>query len=52
MDFYEIEWRRPKKDGPVEIYPEFLVKSSKDLMIRGGDFYAFWDEDRGVWATS
>ena len=52
MDFYEIEWRRPKKDGPIEIYPEFLVKSSKDLMIRGGDFYAFWDEDRGVWSTS
>lgn len=52
MDFYEIEWRRPKKDGPVEIYPEFVVKSSKDLMIRGGDFYAFWDEDRGVWSTS
>ena len=52
MDFYEIDWRRVKKDAPPEIYPEFLVTSSKDLMIRGGDFYAFWDDKTQQWSTS
>lgn len=52
MDFCRINWRYPKKDSPPEIYPEFIVKNStKDLMIRGGDFYAVWDEARGEWST-
>lgn len=45
-------WRAPKRKGdPIEIYPIFVTKKSKDLMIRGGDFYAVWDERRGVWST-
>ena len=28
------------------MYPE-----SSDLMIRGGDFYAIWMEERGLWST-
>ena len=47
----KIQWRIPKKDGPPEIYPIFIAKKSKDLMIRGGDFYAVWDDKRGVWST-
>lgn len=39
------------KKGLIEIYPKFVVCNSKDLMIRGGDFYAFWDEDKGLWST-
>ena len=35
----------------VEIYPTFLVKKTSDLMIRGGDFYAIWCEDKGQWVT-
>lgn len=50
-DFVKIQWRIPKKDGPPEIYPIFIAKKSKDLMIRGGDFYAVWDSKRGVWST-
>ena len=50
-DFVKIQWRIPKKDGPPEIYPIFIAKKSKDLMIRGGDFYAVWDDKRGVWST-
>lgn len=23
----------------------------KNLMIRGGDFYAIWIEERGLWST-
>ena len=39
------------KKGTVEIYPSFRVCKSKDLMIRGGDFYAIWDEENGMWST-
>ena len=50
LDFLIISTRSPKKDI-VEIYPKFRIKKSEDLMIRGGDFYAIWDEDRGLWST-
>lgn len=52
MDFLKVTWRNPKKSGNglAEIYPVFIVKSSKDLMIRGGDFYAVWDERKGLWS--
>ena len=50
LDFVMIATRSPK-NGVVEIYPKFMMKRSKDLMIRGGDFYAVWVEDRGVWST-
>lgn len=42
---------RSTKRGVVEIYPKFIIKKSSDLMIRGGDFYAIWLEDRGLWST-
>lgn len=51
MDFLRISERNPKKDL-IEIYPTFKAKTSKDLMIRGKDFYAIWDEDKGLWSTS
>ena len=51
-DFVKISWRLPKKDAPPEIYPVFIAKKSKDLMIRGGDFYAVWDERKGCWSTN
>ena len=28
-----------------------MYPKSKDLMIRGGDFYAVWMEDEGLWST-
>ena len=40
-----------RKGEPPEIYPKFIAKQSKDLMIRGGDFYAVWDEAKGCWST-
>ena len=39
------------KKGVTEIYPNFKVKKSKDLMIRGRDFYAIWVENRQLWST-
>ena len=51
IDFLIIS-ARPTKRGVVEIYPKFrLYPKSQDLMIRGGDFYAIWVEDRGLWST-
>lgn len=50
MDFLKIETRPTKKNG-IEIFPNFIVRKSKDLMIRGGDFYAIWDEEQGLWST-
>lgn len=52
MDFLRIAWRNSRKNGPAEIYPIFVAKASKDLMIRGGDFYAIWDERKGMWSKS
>ena len=50
LDFVTIS-TRTKKPGFTEIYPKFLIQKSDDLMIRGGDFYAVWVEDRGLWST-
>ena len=50
LDFLMVSTRSSKR-GVTEIYPKFIVKKSSDLMIRGGDFYAIWVEDRGLWST-
>jgi len=51
LDFLMISTRTRK--GVVEIYPKFKVTNkSKDLMIRGGDFYAIWIEQLGMWSTN
>ena len=49
IDFLMISTRSTKR-GVIEIYPKFIIKKSSDLMIRGGDFYAIWLEDRGLWS--
>ena len=51
IDFLMIS-TRTTKNGGVEIFPKFIIKRSTDLMIRGGDFYAIWLEDRGIWSTN
>ena len=48
MDFLRIESSLDKKP---EIYPVFLGQKSKDLMIRAKEFYAVWDEERGLWSN-
>ena len=51
FDFLMISYKSVR-NNTVEIYPKFIVKKSNDLMIRGGDFYAIWVEERGLWSTS
>ena len=50
IDFLMISTRSTKR-GVIEVYPKFIIKKSSDLMIRGGDFYAIWIEERGLWST-
>ncbi len=50
LDFMVISTRSNKK-GTIEIYPRFIIGKSSDLMIRGGDFYAVWIEEKGLWST-
>lgn len=50
VDFLLVSTRSSKR-GQIEIYPKFIIKKSNDLMIRGGDFYAIWLEDKGLWST-
>ena len=51
MDFLKVALRSSKRGGQ-EIYPVFITKKSKDLMIRGSDFYAIWDERKQVWSQN
>ena len=50
MDFYKIKVKITK-DGPPQIYPDWTIGRSKDLMVRGRSFYAIWDEEVGLWST-
>ena len=55
MDFYkirEIESEDRKTKIPtLEIYPDFKICRSQDLMVRGKAFYAIWDDSAGMWST-
>jgi hypothetical protein len=48
MDFYQVKDRQTKSG--VEVFADFVVRPSKDLMVRGGAFYAVWDERAGLWS--
>lgn len=48
-DFYKIAEKISKNS--IEVYPKFVTRKTKDLMIKGGDFYAVWDEANGLWST-
>ena len=50
-DFYKIVVTSTKK-GNSEVSADFLVRPSKDLMIRGGQFYAILNKETGMWSTN
>lgn len=50
MDFYRIVTIE-KKDGTLQLRPDWRVGRSNDLMTRGGAFYAIWDEQKKLWST-
>jgi hypothetical protein len=49
MDFFQIGTKETK-GGIIEVFPDFMVGRSKDLMVRGRSFYAIWDEEAGLWS--
>lgn len=50
LDFVSVKVKKSKNKD--YIFPEFKIKRSKDLMIKGKSFYAIWDEERGYWTTN
>lgn len=51
MDFFQIKEREGSKKGVLEVYPDFKVVRSQDLMVRAKSFYAIWDEAKQLWST-
>ena len=50
LDFLDVT-STINKQGKYEIAAEYYNKRSKDLMIRGGGFYALWYEPEQRWIT-
>jgi Family of unknown function (DUF5906) len=49
VDFFQVTERRA--NGGIEVLASFTIGRVSDLMIRGGAFYAVWDEERERWST-
>jgi Family of unknown function (DUF5906) len=54
MDFFQIQVKeKHRQAGREELYPVFRVREkNEDLMIRGGSFYAIWDQEQGIWSQN
>ena len=52
FDFLQIKVDNRDNKSLTIVSPKFLVGNSDDLMIRGRDFYAIWDEEKGLWSSS
>ncbi len=53
MDFFQMcirEIERGPKKGQLELFPDFVVGRSQDLMVQGKSFHAIWDEDVNLWS--
>lgn len=57
MDFVQVRHKEKQKNAGgsrqtiIEVFPAFAVLPSRDLMVRGKEFFAIWDEDAGFWST-
>ena len=52
MDFFKITEEKASRrggDSYIKVYPSFLNRKWKDLMVRGGEFYAVYDKHTGFW---
>ena len=48
FDFIKVRKKTSGKNTTI-VYPEYTSGHTNDLMIRGNAFYAFWDEELGLW---
>lgn len=53
LDFYRISYHKRGKIGSeyYVVFPDFRVTRFEDLMVRGGAFYAIWNQEVGLWST-
>lgn len=53
LDFFKIahQFVQKKNETYIEVYPEFMVRPSNNLMTRGGKFYAVLNKETGYWET-
>ena len=57
MDFVQVRHKEKQKNVGgsrqtiIEVFPAFAVLPSRDLMVRGKEFFAIWDADAGFWST-
>lgn len=53
LDFYTISQTKKQKNQKeyLEVAPNFVTMRSKDLMVRGGVFYAVWNPYTSLWST-
>lgn len=57
MDFVQVRHKEKSKNVGgarqtiIEVFPAFAVLPSRDLMVRGKEFFAIWDEEAGFWST-
>ena len=52
LDFVHIKKYEKNKSKTI-VSPDFVITpSTKDIMIRGGVFYAVWDEEAGLWTRN
>lgn len=57
MDFVQVRHKEKQKNVGgarqtiIEVFPAFAVLPSRDLMVRGKEFFAIWDEEAGFWST-
>lgn len=49
MDFIRVGVK-DNRDGTRELFPAFLALESQDLVVRGGQFAAIWDEDTNLYS--
>lgn len=50
MSFFKATLQSTRQ-GKMYIAPKFIVAANNDLMVRGGAFYAIWNEDKKLWST-
>ena len=51
MEFYKIGEKMYPTKRVIEIFPNFQIRRSDDLMIRGHSFYAWYDKNSGFWSN-
>jgi len=48
MDFVRVAYKEDKT-GVRQFYPSLQAIESQDLVVRGSQFAAIWDEDKGLY---